>query len=79
MVRNSKKMGWAVHVACMEAITNAHTILIGKLERKRSRGRLRCRWENNIRLNLREIKWEGMDLGVGLYLHSPNTSSWCDA
>jgi hypothetical protein len=36
-------------------------ILVGKLEGKRPLGRPRLRWEDNIRLDLREIGWEGVD------------------
>jgi hypothetical protein len=32
-----------------------------KPEGKRQHGRLRCRWENNITMDLREVDWEGMD------------------
>jgi hypothetical protein len=34
---------------------------LGKSERKRSLGRSRHRWEDNIRMNLREIRWEIVD------------------
>jgi hypothetical protein len=34
---------------------NAYRILVGKPERKRPLGRPRCRWEDNIRIDLREI------------------------
>jgi hypothetical protein len=32
---------------------NAHRILVGKPERKRSLGRPRCKWEVNIKMDLR--------------------------
>jgi hypothetical protein len=35
--------------------------LVGKPEWKRPLGRLRRRWEDNIRMNLREIVWEDVD------------------
>jgi hypothetical protein len=35
--------------------------LVGKPERKRPLGRPRRRWENNIRMDLREIAREGVD------------------
>jgi hypothetical protein len=35
--------------------------LVGKPEEKRPFGRARCRWENNIRMDLQEIGWEGVD------------------
>jgi hypothetical protein len=31
---------------------NAYRILLGKPERKRPLGKPRCRWEDNIRMNL---------------------------
>jgi hypothetical protein len=39
----------------------AYKILVGKIEMKRKLGRTRCRWEHNIRVDLREIGWEGAD------------------
>jgi hypothetical protein len=35
-------------------------IVVGKLEGKRPRGRPRRRWEDNIRMDLREIGREGV-------------------
>jgi hypothetical protein len=40
---------------------NAYRILVGKPEGKRPLGRSRRRWEDNIRINLREIGWSGTD------------------
>jgi hypothetical protein len=54
-------MGWAEHVARMEKMINAYNILVGKPERKRQLGRRRCRWDDNIRIDLRGIVWEGVD------------------
>jgi hypothetical protein len=34
---------------------------VGKLEGKRPLGRPRRRWEDNIKVDLREIGWGGMD------------------
>jgi hypothetical protein len=36
-------------------------MLVGKSERKRPLGRPRRRWEDNIRIDVREIGWEGVD------------------
>jgi len=60
-VIKSRRMKWAVHVACMGEMGNAYNIVIGKHEGKRPLRRPRHRWEDNIRMNLREIRWEGMD------------------
>jgi hypothetical protein len=35
--------------------------LVGKPEEKRPLGRPRRRWEDNIRMDLREIRWESVD------------------
>jgi hypothetical protein len=40
---------------------NAYRILVGKPEGKRPLARPRCRWESNIKMDLREIGWDGMD------------------
>jgi len=46
------------HVACMEEMRNAYIILAEKPEGKILFGRLRCRWEPIIRVDLREKGWE---------------------
>jgi hypothetical protein len=43
----------------MREMRNAYKILVGKPEGKRPRGRPRRRWEDNIIMDLREIRWEG--------------------
>jgi hypothetical protein len=40
---------------------NVYSVLVGKSERKRPLGRPRRRWEDNIKMDLREIGWSGMD------------------
>jgi hypothetical protein len=40
---------------------NAYRILVGKPEGKRPLKRPRRRWVDNIKLNLREIEWDGVD------------------
>jgi hypothetical protein len=34
---------------------------VGKPKGKRQLGRHRCRWEDNIKMDLREIGWGGID------------------
>jgi hypothetical protein len=58
---NSRRMGWAGHVARMGEKRNAHRRSVGKPEGERPLGRLRRRWVNNIKIDLREIRWDGMD------------------
>jgi hypothetical protein len=40
---------------------NAYRILVGDPEEKRPLGRPKFRWVDNIKINLREIGWGGMD------------------
>jgi hypothetical protein len=40
---------------------NAYRILVGKPEEKRPLGRPRRRWVANIKMDLREIGWYGLD------------------
>jgi hypothetical protein len=40
---------------------NARKIFVGKSEGKKPFGRTRRRWENNIRMDLRVIEWEGVE------------------
>jgi hypothetical protein len=53
------EMGWACCTNWEER--NVYRVLVGKPERKRILGRPRCRWVDNIKINLREIEWDGMD------------------
>jgi hypothetical protein len=40
---------------------NVYRILVGKPDEKRPLGRPRRRWVDNIKMDLREIGWDGMD------------------
>jgi hypothetical protein len=40
---------------------NTYGLLVGKPEGKRPIGRPRCMWENNIRMDLLEMGWGGVD------------------
>jgi len=60
-VIKSRRMRWAGHVACMEAMINAYSILVVKPEKKRPVRRPGCSWEDNIRKDLREIECKGVD------------------
>jgi hypothetical protein len=51
----SQRMRWAVHVAYVKEMRQEYKILVGKHEGKRPLGRPRYRWEDNIRMDLREI------------------------
>jgi hypothetical protein len=45
----------------MGAPRNVYRILVGKRGGKIPLGRPRCRWLDNIKMDLREIGWDGMD------------------
>jgi hypothetical protein len=49
------------HVARIVEKRNAYRILVGKPEGKRPLGRPRRRWVENIKMDLREIGWDGVD------------------
>jgi hypothetical protein len=41
---------------------NAYRIMVGKPEGKRTLGRPRHRWVDNIKMDLRELEWDGVEL-----------------
>jgi hypothetical protein len=45
----------------MDETRNAYRILVGQPEGKRPLGRQRLRWVDNIKMDLREIGWDGMN------------------
>jgi hypothetical protein len=57
----SRMMSWAGHVARMGANRNAYRILVGKPEGRRSLKRPRRRWVANIKMDFRDIGWDGID------------------
>jgi hypothetical protein len=57
----SRRMRWAGHIARMGKKRNAYRMLVGMPEGKRPLGRPRHRWVNNIKLDLIEIVWDGVD------------------
>jgi hypothetical protein len=63
-------MRWVRHVAQMGIMRNAYSILVRKSEVKRPLRRPRCRWEDNVRMYLREIRWEGRTEFIWLRIRS---------
>jgi hypothetical protein len=64
----SRRMRWAGHVARMGEERNVYMVLMGKPEGKRPLGRPGRRWEDGIRMDLREIGWGSVDwlrIGTG--------------
>jgi hypothetical protein len=58
----SRQMRWAGHVARMGEERKVYKVWVGKSEGKRPFGRPRRRWEDGIRINLREISLGGCEL-----------------
>jgi hypothetical protein len=54
-----RRMRWVGHVARMAEGRGVYRVLVGRPEGKRPLGRPRRRWENNIKLDLREIGIDG--------------------
>jgi hypothetical protein len=50
------------NVAHMGEERNVYRVLMGRPEGKRPLGRPRRKWENGIRMKLREIHWGSVDL-----------------
>jgi hypothetical protein len=60
MIR-SRMRRCAEHVARMKQKRNAYRMLVGKPKGKSPLGRPRRRWVNNVKMDLREVGWGGMD------------------
>jgi len=64
-------MRWAGHVARMGQGRGVYRVLVGKPEGKRSLGRPRRRWEDNIKMDLQEVGgfvgtgWSWLRIGTG--------------
>jgi hypothetical protein len=58
-VIQARKMRWAGHVTCIGEGRGVHRVLVGRPKNKRLLGRPRCRWEDNIKMDLREVGNDG--------------------
>ena len=67
----SRRLRWTGHVARMEQSRNAYRVLVGNPEGKRPIRRPRRRWEDNIKMDLREV---GCDTGEWIILLKIGTS-----
>jgi hypothetical protein len=54
-VVKSRRMRWAGHMARMGEGRVVHRIFLGRPEGKKTLGRPRLRWENNIKRDLEEV------------------------
>jgi hypothetical protein len=57
----SRRIRWAGHVARMGEERKLYKVLVGKPEGKGPLGRQRCRWEDGISMDLRDIGLGGVD------------------
>jgi len=60
-VIKSRRMRWAGHVVRLGERRGVHRVLVRKPEEKRPLGRPRHGWEDNIKLDLQEVEFGGMD------------------
>jgi len=60
-VIKSRRMRWAGHVAGMGEKRGVYRVLVGKPEEMKLLGRSRRRWEDNIEMDLQEVRCGGMD------------------
>jgi hypothetical protein len=62
-VITSERKGWARNVACLGTRTGAYRILVEKPRANSLLGRPRCRWDDNVMINVGETgrsKWHGL-------------------
>ena len=66
-VVKSRRMRWARHVARMREGRGVYRVLLGKPEGQRLLGRPRHRWEDSIKIDLREVGtgWSWLRIGTG--------------
>jgi hypothetical protein len=57
----ARRMRWAGHVARMGEVRGKYNILVGRPEGWRPLGRPRRRWDDNIKMDLREIGFGDVD------------------
>jgi hypothetical protein len=57
----SRRVRWAGHVARVREKRNEDRLLVGKSEGTRPLGRPKCRWVDNIRMDLGEVEWGDVD------------------
>jgi len=50
-----RRMRWTGHMARMGEDRGVHRVLVGKPEGKSPLGRTRCRWDDNINMDLQEV------------------------
>ena len=57
-----RRMWWVWHIASIGERRSVYRVLVGILKEKRPLGRPRCRWEDNITIDLQKMKYRGMGI-----------------
>jgi hypothetical protein len=65
-------MRWVGHMPRVGEERKVYKVSVGKPQEKRLLGRPRRRWENGIRMDLRELGWDG----VGWFQLAEGRSRW---
>jgi len=60
-VIKSRRLRWAGYVACMGTLQNAYNISVCKPEGMIPLGRLKYRWENDTKIDLKGTGYEGVN------------------
>jgi len=54
-------MRWVGHVIYTGERRGAYRILVRRPEGRRPLGRPRCRWNDNVKMDLQEVRWTGLN------------------
>jgi len=60
-VIQSRRISWVVHIVVMGERRGVHKILVGKPEGNRQLGGPKCRWADNIKIEVQEVGYGGME------------------
>ena len=54
----SRRMSWAGYESPVRKRRGAYSVLVGRPEGKRPLGRPMCRWEDNIKVDVQDVRWD---------------------
>jgi hypothetical protein len=57
----SRIIRWVGHVTCIREERKVFKVLVGNPRGKRPLGSSRCKWDDRIKTDLREIGWRGVE------------------
>ena len=75
IIRISRRMRWAVHVARMREGRGAYGVLVGKPEERRPHGRPRGRWDDT-KMDLQKIGWGTWTTLIWLSIRTASGLLW---